>query len=70
MVLDDELTGWDDYLVAAAHATLDEEAIELYRRWWELADVTTFVDVIRRVHDQTEDTAQSWQVLSENLSAF
>lgn len=68
MVLDDDLTGWDDYVAAAGDATLNRQAIELYRRWWELADVTTFVGVFRREHERTEDTAKSWQVLSENLS--
>jgi spectinomycin phosphotransferase len=68
MVLDEDLTGWDDYVVAAGQATLNRQAIELYRRWWELADVTTFVDVFRREHAQTEDTAKSWRVLNENLS--
>lgn len=68
MVLDDDLTGWDDYVAAAGQATLNRQAIELYRRWWELADVTTFVEVFRREHARTEDTAKSWQLLSENLS--
>jgi spectinomycin phosphotransferase len=68
MVLDDDLTGWDDYVAAAGQATLNLQAIELYRRWWELADVTTFVDVFRREHARTEDAAKSWKVLSENLS--
>jgi spectinomycin phosphotransferase len=70
MVLDEDLTGWDDYLVAAGEATLNEDAIELYRRWWELADITTIVGVFRREHERTEDAAKSWKVLSENLSAL
>jgi spectinomycin phosphotransferase len=70
MVLDEDLTGWDDYVGAAGDTTLNPEAIELYRRWWELADVTTFVDVFRKQHERTEDTAESWRVLSENLPAL
>jgi hypothetical protein len=53
MVLHEDLTGWDNYIGAAGDTTLSREAIELYRRWWELADVTTFVDVCRRKHVQT-----------------
>ena len=68
VVLDDDLTGWDDYVAAAGPATLNRQAIELYRSWWELADVTTFVDVFRREHARTDGTAKSWKVLSENLS--
>jgi hypothetical protein len=41
MVLDDDLTGWDEYLAAAGDATLNLHAVELYRRWWELADIAS-----------------------------
>jgi spectinomycin phosphotransferase len=70
MVLDHDLTGWDEYVGAAGDLPLNREAAELYRRWWDLADVTTFVDVFRRSHERTEDTVKSWQVLSGNLSAL
>jgi spectinomycin phosphotransferase len=69
-VPDEDLTGWDDYVAAAGGATLSRQAIELYSRWWDLADVTTFVDLFRREHGRIEDTAKSWEVLSENLSAL
>jgi spectinomycin phosphotransferase len=69
-VLDEDLTGWDDYVAAAGRTSLSRQAVELYSRWWDLADVTTFVDLFRREHGRTEDTAKSWEVLSENLSAL
>ena len=69
MVLDEDLTGWDEYLAAAGHATLNQQAIELYRRWWNLADTGIFVGVLRRQHERTEDTVASWENLAEILSA-
>ena len=69
MVLDEDLTGWDEYLAAAGHATLNPQAMELYRRWWDLADIALFVDVLRREHDRTEDTAASWENLTKILAA-
>jgi spectinomycin phosphotransferase len=67
MVLHDDLTGWDEYLAAAGSATLNQQAIELYSRWWELADIALFVDVFRRPHKRTEDAVASWKALTDNL---
>jgi spectinomycin phosphotransferase len=67
VVLDDDLTGWDEYLAAAGGATLNQQAIELYSRWWELADIALFVDVFRRPHKRTEDAVASWKALTDNL---
>jgi spectinomycin phosphotransferase len=69
MVLDDDLTGWDEYLAAAGPATLNRQAMELYRRWWDLAEIAIYVDLLRRRHDRTEDTVASWENLSEILAA-
>jgi spectinomycin phosphotransferase len=66
MVLGDDLTGWDEY-VAVLPAELDETSLRLYRRWWELADITTFVHLFRQPHAHTEQTAASWRVLADNL---
>lgn len=61
--------GWDEYLAAAGDATLNRQAIELYRRWWDLADIAIFVDLLRRQHDRTEDTVASWEALAGTLAA-
>ena len=66
MVLDDDLTGWNEY-AADVPAELDEPTLRLYRRWWELSDITTFVDLFRRPHSRTEQTATSWEILADNL---
>jgi len=66
MVLGGDLTGWDEY-TAVLPAEFDEQTLRLYRRWWELADITTFVHLFRQPHAQTEQTAASWTVLAENV---
>lgn len=68
MVLDDDLTGWDEYRAFAENATLNNGALELYREWWELADIATFVAGFRQPHERTEDTAASWDILACNLA--
>ena len=55
-VLDDELTGWDEYRAAAGDVALDDRAVELYRRRWELADIAIFVVQFRRPHEPDDDT--------------
>jgi Ser/Thr protein kinase RdoA (MazF antagonist) len=69
MVLNEDLTGWDEYVAAAGDATLDRQAVELYRRWWELADTAIFVGLLHRRHERTEDTVASWESLRAILSA-
>jgi spectinomycin phosphotransferase len=66
MVVDDAGTGLDEYAAAGADASLDARIVELYGRWWQLADIAGFVDVLRRSHVRTADTAAAW----ENLAAI
>lgn len=66
LVLDDDLTGWDAY-AAVAPVELDQAVLRLYRRWWEVSDITTFVHLFRQPHSHTEQTAASWEALAENL---
>jgi spectinomycin phosphotransferase len=67
MVLDEALTGWDEYRAAAGDIELDEQAIELYRRRWELADIAIFVVDFRRPHEGTDDTVTAFEGLSGYL---
>ena len=69
MVLDQDLTGWDEYSALVGGATLDHDALRLYRSWWDLADVTVFVAGFRRPHERTEDTVASWEILAHNLAS-
>jgi hypothetical protein len=68
MVLDDDLMGWDEYRQLARGASLNHDALELYREWWELADIAVFVADLRRPHERTEDTAAYWEILERNLA--
>jgi spectinomycin phosphotransferase len=68
MVLDDDLTGWDEYVTVFGDATLDRPAIELYRRWWELADSAIYIALFRLPHERDANTVASWQNLTHCLS--
>ena len=68
LVLDDELTGWDEYRSVAGDGVLDARAIDLYRRRWTLADIAGFVALIRRPHDDDENTAATFTHLSGYLA--
>lgn len=70
MVLDRELTGWDEYVGAAGAVSLNQEALELYHRWWDLADVAIYTALFRRPHERTEDTIASWENLIEDLQGL
>ena len=69
MVLDQELTGWDEYSELAGVATLNHEALQLYRLWWELSDIAVFVAGFRARHQRTEDMVASWDNLALCLAS-
>jgi spectinomycin phosphotransferase len=68
MVLDQDLTGWDEYSELAGVASLNHDALRLYRWWWELADIAVFVAGFRRPHERTADSVASWGYLASNLA--
>lgn len=70
MVLDERLTGWDEYAAVAGDVSLDHAAVRLYRSWWELADVAVFVDLFRRPHERTEQAAASLDNLAACLTGL
>jgi spectinomycin phosphotransferase len=67
MVLDDDRTGWDEYVDEAGPVVLRPEVLDLYREWWELAEVAIYVTQFRAAHDETEDTLVAWESLNEYL---
>lgn len=67
MVLDDEGTGWDEYVAEAGPVVLRPEVLDLYRAWWDLAEVAIYVRQFRAAHDETEDTRVAWEGLNESL---
>jgi spectinomycin phosphotransferase len=68
MVLDDNRTGWDEYTAHAGPVVLRPEAMELYRAWWDLAEICVYVAEFRRRHEDTRDTRASWENLGGYLS--
>jgi spectinomycin phosphotransferase len=68
MVLDQDLTGWDEYSELAGVASLNRGALELYRTWWELSDIAVFVAGFRGPHERTEDAVASWENLASCLA--
>ena len=68
LVLDDELTGWDEYAAVMGDASLDLEALGVYRRWWDLADIAGFVADLRAVKDENENAAAIFAGLRGYLS--
>jgi spectinomycin phosphotransferase len=60
LVLDEELTGWEEYRDIVGDVSLDPEALELYRRRWDLADIAAFVALFRRPHEDDENTAAAF----------
>lgn len=69
MVLDEDLTGWNEYASVAGVESIDTDALQLYRLWWALADIAVFVAGFRRPHERTEDTVASWKILVGNLQS-
>jgi spectinomycin phosphotransferase len=67
MVLDGERTGWAEYTAHAGPVDLNEEAVALYRRWWDLAEIGIFVAEFRHRHGDSEDTKVSWEALNDYL---
>lgn len=68
-VLDEDLTGWDEYATVAGDVALDLEALEHYRQGWDLADVAAFVAEFRRPHEEDENTEAAFGHLSSALDA-
>ncbi len=67
MVLDDDRTGWDEYRDAMGAVPLNEDALDLYRERWALAEICEYIAELRRPHEETESTRASWEVLGEYL---
>ena len=67
IVLDEKLTGWDEYASVAGDVPLNPEALDLYRRRWELADIAIFVRLFRRAHEEEENTVAAFGHLRSYL---
>jgi hypothetical protein len=62
----------EDLQMAAEYARrtgvdVDDVAIELYRLWWDLCEISLFVAELRRPHPGNEDTRVAWDALTRHL---
>lgn len=67
-VLDDALTGWEEYRAAVGDVELDREALDHYREAWGLSDIAAFVADVRRPHEEDENTTAAFGHLRAYLS--
>jgi spectinomycin phosphotransferase/16S rRNA (guanine(1405)-N(7))-methyltransferase len=58
------LAGGDESLLnryaVATGVEIDEEALTLYRLWYDLAEIGGYLRLFRSAHEETADTRQSW----------
>lgn len=56
-----------DYYAAATGIEIHDEALSLYRLWFDLAEVGGYLSLFHAPHQDTADTRQSWQELQHFL---
>ena len=52
---------------AASGIQIDDQALTLYRLWWDLAEIAGYLTLFRSAHEHTADTRESWNNLKEYL---
>jgi spectinomycin phosphotransferase/16S rRNA (guanine(1405)-N(7))-methyltransferase len=52
---------------AATGTQIDDQAMTLYRLWWDLAEIAGYLTLFRSAHENTTDTRESWNNLKEYL---
>jgi spectinomycin phosphotransferase len=68
LVLDDDLTGWDEYTAIVGDVELDREGLALAEERWALSDIALFVDVLRRPHADDDQTGKTFRSLRSYLA--
>ena len=53
---------------AATGTTIEPDVLELYRLWWDLSEIGTYVGEFRRPHEEDADTAVAWRGLQESAA--
>lgn len=66
LILDGSAEVLAAYQRTAGPITPRSAALELFTHWWALADISEFVQLLRRPHEDTADTAESWRSLCHN----
>jgi hypothetical protein len=52
---------------AATGVVIDDDALALYRLWYDLAEIAEYVSLFRGSHGDTADTAEAWRNLRHFL---
>ena len=47
----------------ATGTIIDDGALALFRMWYDLSEIAGYIELFRREHDDTDDTAESWKNL-------
>ncbi len=59
---------WAAYTSGGGAAKLNPSAIELYRIWWTLSDITSFTHTFRSPHCEDANTRVAWRGLQSYLT--
>ncbi len=52
---------------AATGVAIDNDALTLYRMWYDLAEIAAYISLFRASHGETADTAEAWRNLRHFL---
>lgn len=66
MLIDEEPAIAEDYAQRTG-IVVDNPAVQLYRLWWDLCEVSLYVAEFRAPHADTEDASVAWSGLREHL---
>jgi len=68
MVLDrDSREDWLSYTSMVAAPSVNDNALRLYRLWWNLAEITEYVGRFRRPHDDSSPNRSACEDLGQYL---
>ncbi len=56
-----------EYYAAATGTQIDEQALSLYRLWYDLAEVGGYLSLFHAPHEDTADTKEAWKNLQHFL---
>jgi len=60
----------DLWMIAPEGSHVDADAVELYRRWWQLSEICDYAAVLRATHTDDANTRIAWRELQTYLSPY
>ena len=67
LLIDEDARSAQDYSAQSGH-TLDQTALDLYRRWWDLCEVSLYTHDLRNKHDDTPESQIAWHGLRDHMA--